>query len=206
MITPFDDVYRPIERAVRRIFERNPYFFEVRLARDYIHKPGLLDNVREHMLRAHAFIAEISQLNPNVMFELGAAMLPSDGRPVFSLRSTDARMDVPADLKEKLYVPYGSLSDPIEKLEEDIRSAFERDGRLIHEGIQALLTQRRKRFLSRTLLEGLRARLELKEIEGLMKQFRTIEDLLATPSSNIAHSSGLQEYIVLAIQGELKEY
>ena len=206
MITPFGEAYRPIEKAVRRIFERNPYCFEVRLARDYTHKPGLLDNVREHMMRAHGFIAEISELNPNVMFELGAAMLPADGRPVFSLRSNDARMDVPADLKEKLYVPYGSLSDPVEKLEEDVRGSFERDGRPIHEGIQALIAQRKKRFLSRTLLDSLRARLESKEIEGLMKHFATIEDLLAATSSDVARVADLQEYIILAIQGELKEY
>lgn len=206
MITPFSENYRFLEKAVRRIFERNPYCFEVRLARDYTHKPELLANVREHLSRAHGFIAEISELNPNVMFELGAAMLPDEGRPVFSLRSSDAREDVPADLKEKLYVPYGSLEDPAEKLEEDIRGAFERDGRPIHDGIQSLLARRKKRFLSRTLLDGLRARLEQREIESLMKQFASVEDLLAVPPNEVARTAGLQEYIVLAIQGELKEH
>ena len=54
--------YDPLEKAVRRVFEAAPYDFEVRLARDYTHEPGLLANVREHILRAHGFIAEISDL------------------------------------------------------------------------------------------------------------------------------------------------
>jgi hypothetical protein len=204
MITPFNDAYRPLEEAVRRVFEAAPYCFEVRLARDYTHKPGLLDNVREHMLRAHGFIAEISELNPNVMFELGAAMLPDDGRPVFSLRGGDARKDVPADLKEKLYVPYGSLTDSVEQLEAHIRSAFERDGRPTHDGIQGLMAQRQKRFLSRILLEGLRTRLNGKEIEGLMKHYQTVEELLAASPTAVARVAGLQEFLIQGIQGELK--
>src|SRR6185295_13877023 len=68
MITPFADEYRTLEGVIRSIFERPPFLFEVQLARDYTHKPGLLPNVREHMLRCHGFIAEISDQSPNVMF------------------------------------------------------------------------------------------------------------------------------------------
>lgn len=156
MITPFADAYKPVELAVRRVFEQPPYCFEVRLARDYIHEFGLLDNVRIHMDQAHGFIAEISDLTPNVMFELGAATMPNDKRPVFSLRRTDATLPVPADFKEKLFITYGSLKDPVDKIEADIRRAFERDGRIIHEGILEMLRKRKKSFLSRILLENLR--------------------------------------------------
>jgi molecular chaperone HtpG len=206
MITPFNDAYRSIEQAVRNVFERPPYCFELRLARDYTHKPGLLDNVREHMMRAHGFIAEISELNPNVMFELGAAMLPDDGRPVFSLRSGNANTAVPADLKEKLYIPYGSLTDSVETLEAAIRSAFERDGRPTHDGILALVAQRQKRFLSRTLLEGLpHTRLGPQNIGGLMKHYTTVEDLLAAAPSEVARAAGLKEHVITAVLGELEE-
>lgn len=67
MMTPFADRYRPVEEAIRQIFERPPYCFEVRLARDYTHQDGLQANIRAHISRAHAFIAEVSELNPNVM-------------------------------------------------------------------------------------------------------------------------------------------
>lgn len=197
--------YKPLEEAVRRVFEREPYYFEVNSAQDYTYKSGLLENVREHMLRAHGFIAEISELNPNVMFELGAVMLRDDNRPIFSLRSQDALTDVPADLKEKLFVPYGSITDPVDTLETAIRKAFERDGRIVHDGIKTLLAQRQKRFLSRTLLEGLRrTRLESNEITSLMKEYKTVEDLLAAEAAEVFRKTGLQEYVIPAIQGELR--
>ena len=204
-ITPLSDEYKPLEEAVRRVFERPPYCFEIKSAQDYTYKSGLLENVREHLLRAHGFIAEISDLNPNVMFELGAVMLPDDSRPIFSLRSQDARQDVPADLKQQLFVPYGSIKDPVETLEAAIRKAFERDGRIVHDGINALLAQRQKRFLSRTLLEGLRrTRLESNEIASLMKEYKTVEDLLAAEPAEVFRKTGLQEYVIPAIQGELR--
>ena len=203
-IAPLNKEYKPLEEAVRRVFEREPYYFEVNSAQDYTYKSGLLENVREHMLRAHGFIAEISELNPNVMFELGAVMLPDDNRPIFSLRSDVALKDVPADLKEKLFVPYGSIADPVETLEATIRKAFERDGKIIHDGINTLLAQRKKRFLSRTLLEGLRLNLKSNEIASLMKEYKTVEDLLAAEAAEVVRKTGLQEYVIQAIQGELR--
>lgn len=205
MITPFSDEYRPLEEAVRRVFERPPYCFEVQLARDYTYTEGLLANVREHMSRAHGFIAEISDLNPNVMFELGAVMLPDDSRPIFSLRGRDAKAGVPADLREKLFVPYGSIQEPVERLESAIREAFERDGRIVHEGINQLLARRQKRFLSRTLLEGLRrTRLETNEIARVMGQYQTVEDLLESDTAEIGRKTGLEEFVIQAIQAELR--
>ncbi|MBD2681739.1 MULTISPECIES: ATP-binding protein [Nostoc] len=202
MITPSDE-YKLLEEAVRRVFERSPYCFEVQLAGGHIYKPGFLENVREHMLRAHGFIAEISDLNPNVMFELGAVMLSDDSRPIFSLRSQNAREDVPAALKEKLFVRYGSIKEPVETLEMAIRIAFERDGRIVHDGINALLAQRQKRFLSRMLLEALRFNLNSNEIASLMKDYKTVEDLLAAEPAEVAQKMGLQKYVIEAIQGEL---
>lgn len=102
-------------------------------------------------------------------------------------------------------MPYSSIADPVETLEMAIRNAFERDGRIVHDGINALLGQRQKRFLSRTLLEGLRrTRLESNEIASLMKQYKTVEDLLVAEPSEVVRKTGLQEYVIPAIQGELK--
>jgi HSP90 family molecular chaperone len=100
MMTPFEGEYKGIENAVRQVFERAPYFFEVVLARDKTYKEVMRDNVREGMVRAHGFIAEISELNPNVMMELGAALFADDGRPTFVLRCEDSTKEIPADIKD----------------------------------------------------------------------------------------------------------
>jgi HSP90 family molecular chaperone len=203
MITPFAEEFRPLEHAIRKVFETPPYFFEVQLARDYTHTPGLLDNVREHMMQAHGFVAEITDQRPNVMFELGAAMMPDDGRPVFALRRADAKLPVLADFNENLFITYGSLNDPAEKLESAIRSAFERDGRIIHEGITRLIDERKKRFLSRTLLANLMIRLNDKEIAVIMKEYTTVEDFLAVDPKELGRRLSLKDYVVQALLGEL---
>lgn len=204
MITPFADAYRPVEQAVRRVFERPPYCFQVWLDRDYTHDTRLLANLRRQMLQAHGFIAEITDQNPNVMFELGAAMMPDDARPIFTLRRRDATLDVPADFRETLFVLYGTLNDPPAVLEADIRAAFERDGRIIHAGIKHLLAQRTKHFLSRTLVEDLSIRLKPEQMNSLMNQYHTIEDLLAAAETDIARACGLAAWQIQAIRGELQ--
>ncbi|MCU0285819.1 MAG: ATP-binding protein [Acidobacteria bacterium] len=205
MITPFDDKYKPLEKALRRIFEAPPYFFQVMLARDYTHHSGLLDNVRIHIRQAHGFLAEISELNSNVMLELGAALLQDDTRPVFSLRSQDAQKDVPADIKEKLFVPYKSITEPPEELEKSIRAFIERDGSIVHEDIHKLLKQRKKRFLSRTLLEQMSIRLEEREITGVLALFKTIEDVLGCDSATLGARTNLVEWKVSALCGQLRD-
>ena len=204
LITPFGEKYRVVEMAIRQIFECSPYFFEVQSAKDYNLKPGLLDNVRGLMLQAHGFIAEVSDQNPNVMFELGAAMMPDDNRPVFTLRSQHSTLPIPADFKEKLYIPYGSLDDPVQKIEDDIRFALERDGRVIHDGVNQLLELRRRKYLSRTLLAKLKFTLTDGQIKLIMSKYKTIEDLVTARQDLLIDELKLEEYEVNAIQGELR--
>ena len=204
MITPFHDRYRALEQAVRSVFECGPYWFEIRLARDYTHHSGLLANVREHMLRAHGFVAEVTDLAANVMFELGAAMMPSDGRPVFTLRGSDATLDMPADLKDNLLVTYDSISDSGETLERTIRNAFERDGRIIHEDILSLIRHRTKRFLSRTAIDACPVKLNDAQSSALLGEYTTIEDLMAVTPAEVKSVTGIEEYLITALQGALR--
>jgi molecular chaperone HtpG len=206
MITPFGAEYKPLEEAVRRVFETKPYFFELRLARDYTHNSeSVLANVREHMRRANGFVAEITELKPNVMFELGAAMVTNGGRPVFALRAATADLtNIPADVGTKLYVSYSSLKDSVEAIEKQIREAFEQGGRSRSDEIQGLLDQRRQKFLSRTLLRSLERLKEL-EIDALTASYRYVEELVAADSAEVAKRTNLRERVVLAVQDELQQ-
>jgi molecular chaperone HtpG len=206
MITPFEERYRGLQEAVRRVFERAPYFFEVKTALDETLDPALLANVRQHLNAAHGFIAEISDLNPNVMLELGAALLPEQGqRPVFTLRSGAADLPVPADLSERLRIEYSSPDAPVAQLEEEIRRVLERDGEPSHQGTRNLLEQRRVRFLSRTFLETLRVRFDAGEVELVRRHFKTVEQLLAIDRQTFARRTGLKGYFYEVIRGELDD-
>ena len=205
MITPFDPVYEPLEKAVRQLFEQPPYCFEVLSARDFTHSTALPDNVRAHIRRAHGFITEISELNPNVMFELGAAMMSRDDRPIFLLRSSQADKPIPEDFREQLRITYASLTAPVEQLVAALRQAIERDGRPNHEGIVELLKKRRAHYLSRTLLDGLRTRLDSTWVEALLRQYGTVEHLLDADPAEIARLTGAPSYLPGSLQGELRE-
>ena len=204
--TEFDAKYKSVEKAVRAIFEAPPFFFEVRLAHEYTYRGNTLnDNVKKHIACSHAFIAEISDLNPNVMLEVGAIVMRYDDRPVFSLRSEDAKDAVPSDIKDKLYIPYSSPSASEEDIKSAILKAIMEHGRIKHESIEMLIKMRRTHFLSRTVCANLhRITLKESEINSLMK-YETIESLLQAEPEAIAKEVGIPKSIVVAIQEQLRE-
>jgi hypothetical protein len=200
------DQYRNLEEAVRRVFECPPYYFEVRLTSDYTYKPDRLENIREHIKRAHGFVVEISELNPNIMFELGAVAISDRNRPILPLRSQAATAEVIASFSSQIHTIYSSLNQSVEQLTSEIRQAFQRDGRIVHEGINTLMSHRQKRFLSRTLLENLpRTRLDSQEISSLLKHYTSVEDLLAAEPIAVARTAGLEEYVILALRGAISD-
>jgi len=200
------DQYRNLEEAVRRVFECPPYYFEVRLTSDYTYKPDRLENIREHIKRAHGFVVEISELNPNIMFELGAVANSDRNRPILPLRSQAATAEVIASFSSQIHTIYSSLNQSVEQLTSEIRQAFQRDGRIVHEAINTLISHRQKRFLSRTLLENLpRTRLDSQEISSLLKHYTSVEDLLAAEPIAVARTAGLEEYVILALRGAISD-
>ena len=200
------DQYRNLEEAVRRVFECPPYYFEVRSTSDYTYKPDRLENIREHIKRAHGFVVEISELNPNIMFELGAVAISDRNRPILPLRSQAATAEVIASFSSQIHTIYSSLNQSVEQLTSEIRQAFQRDGRIVHEGINTLMSHRQKRFLSRTLLENLpRTRLDSQEISSLLKHYTSVEDLLAAEPIAVARTTKLEEYVILALRGAISD-
>ena len=122
MITPFAEEYRGVEKAVRTVFESAPYYFNVTLARDFTYDANLPKNVFTHIDLADAFVAEITELNSNVMYELGrTGGRVGNARPVFSLRGADAVNDVPSDIKSELYIEYGSRCDQTSNIDKNVR-------------------------------------------------------------------------------------
>ena len=202
MITPFSG-YNEVEKAVRAVFENAPFFFEVRLARDYTHKgQRLIDSVKQHIASSHAFIAEISQLNANVMLEAGAILMRMDNRPVFTLRSSDAVDDIPADLKHKLNVNYNTPTDAADVIASVIRNEFIKDGRIAHEDLEELIKIRKALFLSRTLLDA-DTRLSDDEKNEIMREYKTVESFMKATPEEISAKTNVHRGIIMAAQDGL---
>lgn len=200
MMTPFSKDFEIVEKAVKEFFEKPPFCFEVLLARDYIHKDTMLDNLREHINQAHAFIAEITDPNPNVMLELGAALLKPDGRPIFAMRNKNAKaLDLPADIRGLLYIEY----------EDDIKKSLKNytlkdSGNVSNTNIKQLLEKQEKLFLSDQFLKDYDSFLKGVNKPKLLKKYRTVEDL-----TNANHKElmdlGIEEFDIPALIGRLKK-
>lgn len=204
MITPFDNEFKTVEEAVRNVLETAPFFFQVRLARDYTHTGSrLVNDTRQHIAGSHGFIADISGLNPNVMMEMGAILMREDERPMLVLRSDDDTSKVPVDLGDKLRIHYGAQSDPMEEIANAIRRNLVSDsGEVIHEDMKALMQQRRARYLSRILLKQIPG-LSDEQINRIMGRYQTVEAFHKATATDLAQV-GVKEHQVNYLKGELE--
>lgn len=99
---PFrDDRASEIYQAIRAVAEDSPYFWRVVRADDTVEQPGLWQNLKTKLLRAHCYIAVLTgEVNPNVMIEIGR--MEAIQRPLLLLRDT-AAAELPADRHGLLY-------------------------------------------------------------------------------------------------------
>jgi len=207
MITPFHDSYKSVETAIRQVFEKEPFYFQVQLARDSYKADTLVKNIQCHIADAHGYVAEISELNPNVMMEVGGILISGDPRPVFALRDKNSREkgSAPVDFGDRLTFSYDSRTDSPELIAKQIKDQLFKEGRLAHAALKALKESRKKRFLSRTLLEGFRE-VVLKDdvIKSICRKFTTVEDFLDAKEEQL-ETLGIRRSILQYVRGELQE-
>jgi len=196
---PFDDHYEMIERAVKRVLEDKPYGWQVILARDLHKDRRIFENVRAHIAQSHCYIAEISEQNPNVFLEIGKMSHYADeSRPLILLRSKDAAEEVPADLRDFLYLEYERVTD-LEKLIEDIREKLKTKPEL------QKLKSGKNTYLSRTIL-GLKADISPTSVNKIADRFKTVEDLCKAPMEETANEIDISPTSVKAAQEAMKAY
>lgn len=207
MITPFSSEFCSVEYALREVLESAPFFFQVRLARDYIHQGGMLVNdTRQHIAESHGFVADITGLNPNVMMELGAIFMRKDHRPVLVMRAEEDTSKIPADLGDKLRISYHSNTDSVERISTSIRQKLINNGTIIREDLNELIRKRKARYLSRTLLKHLpHLNLTNDDISNICGKYETVEELLKTSNDELRTRLGLKEFVVQGLIVELKE-
>jgi hypothetical protein len=189
-MTPFQDDYAVLEDALRRTVE-DKWGCQLFLARDRSFDDRILDNVRSHMDRADVFLAEVSAQNPNVMFELGAALYTDSERPVILLCRQppgEVKPMLPADLQGFIYLRYNptlAVNALVEELESELRKS--------EKLLQRLDDGEREHFFSpRRLREVSSVNLDDKQAEVLTRSLPTLQKwALATPSI-VSKLSGLR--------------
>lgn len=205
MITPFADEYRSVELAVRRVFEQAPFCFEVCLARDKYNADTLVENVKSYIASAQCFIAEISDLNPNVMMEVGGILMSGDERPVFVLWDTHSTMRKPADFGDWLTFSYSGRAASPEELVNEITSHLIEGGRIKNARIEELMHRRKELFLSQTLLSGLpEIQLNGSQKASICNKFKTVDSYVSA-KEDVLSALGVNMHILLGLQDELKK-
>jgi hypothetical protein len=198
---PFSEENKIVEEALQNVFEAEPYWFDLILARDRTLRRNLFENVKAHMELVDGFCADISDLNPNVMLELGMTENDSRERPVLVLRREGSK-DPPSDLKGRLYVEYSlpgpEVADRVQRLTRELRQKLSEI-----EDVEQLLQRRQARYLStdhiRKVAERVRLVLKDDEIRQLQKAFTTIEELESAEAALVARRAGFDTDLASAI-------
>jgi molecular chaperone HtpG len=105
---PFKETYNMLFQALRALLENKPYFWQI-LRADELHlAENISGSVEQHIARAHCYVAEISDGNPNVFLELG--MMKIYRRPTILLRRQGVTTEY-ADIKGAIYLSYPVQED-----------------------------------------------------------------------------------------------
>jgi hypothetical protein len=192
VMMPYAEDYGRLEKAIRNILEDDPYWFELHLARDRTLEPEIVANIRHHVSAADGYIAEISELNPNVMMELGwlffeptlrSRFHPELGRPPLIMLWSESEANgkrPPANLEGSLRVDRPGLGSG--GLESALRREFDRV-----ESLQKLVARRVEKFLSIHSLEKREfSSAQAKRING---RFKSVEKLLSSDFSEVKDRS-----------------
>jgi molecular chaperone HtpG len=190
--------YDVLEAALRQVFEDDPYNFQVILARDRTIRRNLFENVKAHIQMVHGFVADVSDLNPNVILELGITEADAGHRPVVILRRQGSQ-DLPADLRGLLYVEYElpAASEPdrigrlVTLLREKLRTIEAADELRHHRTARYLSARYVKKYLSRIQWTDT-------ELDTLCKVFPTIEALEAADQAEIKARTGFNDMVVVS--------
>ena len=196
---PYEDDYGLIEQALKRVLEDKPYGWQVILARDSHQERRIFENVRAHIARSHCYIADISEQNPNVFLEIGKMSHYAD-RPLILLRQKNAKEEVPADLRDFLYLDYDRV-DNLDKLVQQVREELKK---LMPKGLQVLRSGK-KTYLSRSVL-GQQADISSVTVGRIVDRFQTVEDLCKADAEQIAIELDIRANSVQSAQEAMKTY
>jgi molecular chaperone HtpG len=189
---PFSDARATdIYNVVRGVIEDKPYFWRIVRADDSIEMPGLWSNVKAKLLRAHFYIAILTDsINPNVMIEIGR--MEALERPLLILRDASAP-ELPADLKGLLYAEIKGANS---QLRGEVIDALNRQ-----QALQAL--KGRDRFLSETILTR-DAGLSESVSSQISRRYPAWQSFLDADSATVANEVGISQYLVDAVKETLK--
>ena len=136
--------------ALQDVLKGKPYYWQVVRADARYYAVTIDRNIAEWIKRAHVYIADISDLNPNVMMELGYMYwTKKDEQPLIVLEREGVGEPL-ADLGGfiRIYYKVAQGDNPVEKTARDLKTEFEKKS----EEFEKLNAARRAHYLSPKVL------------------------------------------------------
>jgi hypothetical protein len=119
VLMPFDNDLQPVYTQIKRVCRRLQ--LSVERADDIFSASPVMDDVWRSLCNAGVVVADCTLRNPNVFYEIGIAH--TIGKDVILL--TQARSDVPFDVRHLRYIEYNMTSAGLRKLAVALRKTLE---------------------------------------------------------------------------------
>ncbi len=199
LAVPFDKEYDILLEALRDVLEVAPYFWQVSRADKRFFANDVPNNMSEWIARAQCFAADISEMNENVMMEVGLMYWGYPSKPLILLQRDSVQSRI-VDLGGRMRVkyPWGDTPDQV-RIAAALREEIKKFDELKNLKGQA-------HYLSARLMRAdfIQPRLAA----ALAERYETVEELLATDVANITRDLGARfapTGVVQSIQDYLRE-
>jgi hypothetical protein len=168
--------------ALRAVLEVEPYYWQVVRADEKYLEDTVEGNVTEWMRRAHAYIADISDLNPNVMMELGYMRWaePSRSRPLIVLEREGCPQHL-SDIAGLIRIRYPAASG--NNAVAEVSTALKNEFRKVRQ-VEELNASKNAHYLSPLLLKD-SFRMDASAAMALSRACPTMESLVSAESEEI---------------------
>lgn len=118
---PFQRAFDPVFHGIKRALETgDPQFTVLRTDKD-LGGQNIIDAILRGIGSSEIFIADVTDRNPNVFYELGLAHIVKDVDKVILI--TQSIEAIPFDLRPYSHIQYARTAAGIRKLKNDIRKA-----------------------------------------------------------------------------------
>jgi molecular chaperone HtpG len=182
---PFASEYNKLLKAVKTVLQEQPYGWEVTRADSEHISDTIPNNVKEHIIQSHCYLAEVSDGNPNVFLEIGRiGQYREKGRPLIYLCKIGVKP--PIDIAGEFlsyYDPSLGEQELIEQLKEEFRKK---------NSLNNLRNIKEKTFLSVDILKSI-GEFNEKHAQAIAAQYKTVGIFCKTSAAEIASVSGVGE-------------
>jgi hypothetical protein len=119
---PFAPELKPVFETIWAVIETEPWNFVCRPADAFFAGGHILADILQGIREAEIVIADLSDRNPNVFYELGIAHMVKNAGEVLLL--TQSMASIPFDLQGFRCIQYNSSEEGTRKLKEDLARAL----------------------------------------------------------------------------------